>query len=168
MHNEAIDENTHEETRAKYLRMEADLLKELARVRAVLSALGEQTDAKEEVSTVGIIPPIFDIQEYLQQRGEPCHQRDIIKAVGNKRKEMYPCRRHPYADVWKSLEYHNLYDREVVCVEVRGGKVFGAKLKDKTKRRRIRGGGIDRPDFYNSPDNWFGLKIWVGIELEAE
>ena len=156
MQDDQIDKNLHEETRSKYLRLEEELLKELAKVKAILADLGE--DPEEEVSAAGVVPPIFDIQQYLEERGEPCLQYDIIKTVGDRRKQAYPHLRHPYGDVWKSLEYHNRYDREVVCVEKSGGKIVRGTLKPKPRIPRIKGGGIDRADFYRTPDNLFWFR----------
>jgi hypothetical protein len=133
MHNEIDNGSLQDETRDKYLRLKADLLqeldrakerllKELARVEGEIDVLRGGGQEDDEVPTAGVIPPIYDIQEYLKAEGQPRHQKNIIKAVGDKRKEIYPHLRHPYADVWKSLEYHNRHDMGVVCVEVKGGQ----------------------------------------------
>src|ERR1035441_2266389 len=103
MHDEELNKLTsaNEETRAKYLRLQtdmlkqlcaanavqADMLKQLAAINAVLNAIGE--DPELDIPTVGTDSPTDDILEYLTQQGKPCHQRDIIKAVGDKRKEKY-------------------------------------------------------------------------------
>ena len=159
MHDEEIDKTTiaNEETRAKYLRLRADLLKRLATVNAVLDALREEPEL--HIPTAGAGSPTDDIIEYLTQQGKPCHQRDIIKAVGDKRKEKYPHTRKPYGNVWKSLQINKrLTNREVVCVELKDGKICRGELKPKPKQRRIKGGRVDRAEFYASPDNLFWLR----------
>ena len=165
MHDEELDKITgaDEETRAKYLREKTDLLKRLDTINAVLDALGEKSELVElAIPTEGALPVNCDIVKYLTQQGEPCHQRDIIKAVGDKLKEASPHRRHPYGDVWRSLESHDRHDLKVVCVELKDGKICRAELKPKPDQPRIKGGRVDRAEFYVSPDNLFGLATWIG------
>ncbi len=160
MHNEIARNETHEKTRVEYRLLEEELLRELARVRAVLEALGDETE-EEDVPTTEPTPPMLDIIEYLTERGEPCHQFDLIRDIGDKRKQEYKHSKKPYGDVWKSLGYRSRPDNnlEFCAVEWKEGKLERARLKPKPRNPR-RGG--DRPEFYRTPDNFFGMRSWLG------
>jgi hypothetical protein len=158
MQDERISENDapHEETRAKYERYEAELMRELEKVRAVLKALGGASE-DAPIPKVGATAQIDDITDFLKQKGAPAHQYEIISKVGDKRTQEYPHMKKVYEKLWKSLEYHNREDSEVVCVEWRESKLVRGELKKKLRKPRIKG-AANRPEYYREPENLFWLK----------
>jgi hypothetical protein len=150
------------ETVERYERIYQELLEELRSVQAILAAFGKRNAASETRLKPSVTAPIiYDLREYLRERGEPCHQSEIIRAVGDQRHKKYPTLLRPWGDVWKSLEYHNRNRNEIVCVEWQGEKLRLAKLKEKPRQPRVVGGKEDSPEFYSKPDNlfWFSEQI---------
>jgi hypothetical protein len=150
-----------ERTLAAYKKAEAGLLEQLRQIRAVLAALGEPTqdpseqEEQQPIRKTGTLPPMYHIMEYLRERGKRASQSDIIRAVGQRRATEYPWLTKPYFNVWKSLEYHDRHDRKVVCVRMDGDKIVRTELVPKPKNPRVKGGSVDRPEFYEGPANLF-------------
>lgn len=149
---------TEAQTLKTYRELESNLLDSLSRVRAVLRALGDQSHTKE-----GIPGPIIDdVRAYLRDRSEPVHASEIIRAVGDRRKKRFPQLLRPYGDVWKSLQFHDRHDREIVCVErTASGKLRRGKLKQRAKRRS-NGNKRDSAEFYNEQNNLFWFRDEIG------
>jgi hypothetical protein len=140
------------ETLKKYRELEARLLDDLARIRAVLRALGYVSPVKD---LNAMTPIIDDVRTYLRERGEPVCSSEIIRDVGERRKKRYPGLLRPFGDIWKSLQFHDKHEREIVCVEFRGKVVKRSKLKKRPKQRAQPGGKTDSADFYKEPNNLF-------------
>jgi hypothetical protein len=150
----------HEKTRSAYTLFESQLAEELERVRVVLAALGARVPAKQQDETAsiplaGALPPIYMIREYLKECGKPASQGDIVRAVGERRAAKYPHLSRPYGDVWKSLEYHDRHNRDVVCVKHEGDLIVPTKLISKPRHPRVKGGAGDHPEFYEGPNLFY-------------
>jgi hypothetical protein len=145
---------TEAATLKQFRDLESRLLDDLARVRAVLRALGGTTKAAD----VGPTPIIDDVRTYLRERGEPTCSAEIIRDVGERRRKRYPLLLRPFGDIWKSLQFHDKHDREIVCVEVKGKVIRRGKLKQRPKQRAQPGGKTDSAELYAEPNNLFWFR----------
>jgi hypothetical protein len=166
MHSDDLIKNADKlngQTRAAYKAVESKLDERLKLVRNVLEALGPGGEAESRGASIpkaGALPPIYMIREYLKECGKPASQSDIVRGVGERRAEKYPHLSRPYGDVWKSLEYHDRHNRDVVCVKQDGERIVRAELVPKDRHPRVKGGAGDRPEFYDGPNVfWFRAEI---------
>jgi hypothetical protein len=148
-----------EKTRQEYEAAERRLSDRLSIVRDVLARLGNSgVKGDGGITECGALPPSVDIRRFLSERGRPAHQAEIVRVVGDLRKAEYPHLRRPYSDVWKSLEYHNRHNLDVVCVKQEGNRWVRAKLTPKRRFPRVKGGSPDRPEWYEGSANYFWFK----------
>lgn len=151
-----LDKRTAED----YKKLEAILIHQLDKVQAILKSLGMPLGRLGQ----NRLPPkpLGDIVEFLEAKGAPQPQYEIIQTVGKKRLEARPTLTKPYEDIWKSLEYHDKHNGEVVCVEWKGKRLVRAALKPLPPsggRRR------DDPESYREPGNlfWFRDRIFKAL-----
>jgi len=153
-----------EETRAKYEALEVALLTELQRLQAVLAALGRPPMLEPKLKPADEPSPILDgIRGYLRTRGGPAPVPDIIRAVGGARAAAYPNLWRPYGDIWKSLQYHDKHNGEVVAVTWEGDHLKRGKLLARPHKPRNMGGRIDRAEDYAEPQTLF----WFRDEIKT-
>jgi hypothetical protein len=159
-----------EETLAAYEELKAALLQSLREIKVSIAHLRKQVGPrhaqviKQSVKLAEPTPIIEGVREFLRMRGEPSYQSEIIEAVGSARAEKYPKLLRPYGDVWKSLQYHDRADEDIVCVEWNSVHLIRGKLQGRPRAPITPGGKTDSPAYYREPNNLFWFKAEIGMK----
>lgn len=110
-------------------RLREELIDRLKWTERVLDVLGRPVS--RPIGT-GIPPPVLDaIRNFLRNAGSPQPAARIVHAVGEQRHRDFPELTRPFADVSKSLQYHDRTHGEIVCVQWEGDRLVRAGLKIK-------------------------------------
>jgi hypothetical protein len=155
-----------EKTLAEYRNLEARFIDALTSIRATILVLSSNFTGNRAVRDSLPTPIIDDVREFLRAAGKPTLASEIISFVGESRKQRYPDLLRPFGDIWKSLQFHNKHDKEIVCVEVKAGKIVRAKLQQRAKTRGFPG-GKDAADHYREPKNLFWFFSDIGKNVKA-
>lgn len=146
---------TYDDIIEMLVRKRAELAEELVCLDAAIADLrGKGIKQPSNGSSVGVIPPIVDIVNYLKAKGGRARQSDIIHDVGDLREKRYPQLASHYANVYRALEYHVRRNRLIRCVDDQGQ---AAELKPLPERPRGPRKLLNIPELYEQ-DNWFQLK----------